>query len=242
MAFVSKVKEFLDKYFFNVSWTCNNCGKEVFNGEYFCDECLNSLAFNNESICVHCGRKTIVPEEYCLTCQNRLVNIDIGRSVFNYDGDVKKLILGFKDGNKRYLSKVFAKYLYEKYKEWDLSADYITYVPMTKKAKRKRGFNQSKLLAIELSKLSGIEVKSILEKAKDTLEQKSLNRAEREKNLKSAFRVILRKSIKDKTVLLVDDVTTTGATAEIIAEKLKRAGAKEVKLLTIASVSATDFS
>ena len=77
-------------------------------------------------------------------------------------------------------------------------------------------------------------------KVKETKRQATLSRDDRLKNLKGAFRVKNKKEIKDKTVLIVDDVTTTGATGEAVAEKLKKAGAKAVYLLTVASLPPKD--
>ena len=88
-----------------------------------------------------------------------------------------------------------------------------------------------------LSKRVGVPCEPLLDKTKETSRQAKLNRAERMKNLDGAFKMINKKLIKNKSVLVVDDVTTTGATAETVAEKLKNSGAREVILLTIASVS-----
>ena len=114
------------------------------------------------------------------------------------------------------------------------------YVPMTEKALKKRGYNQSKLLAEALSLKTEVPVLDCVVKVKETKRQATLKRGERLKNLKEAFRVCDKKAVKDKTIVLVDDVTTTGATAEVIAERLKSAGAKLVYLITVASTPPID--
>lgn len=230
------LKRFLGKYLFNAKWTCQICGKEIFDGKYFCDNCALELPHNEGAKCSHCGRKTLAPVAYCSTCINSLVSFELGRSAFVYQKPISTLIKNFKYKNKRYLSDTFAEYLSAVYYKNYMSADIVTYVPMTEKAKRKRGYNQSELLAKSFCSLTDLPIENVIEKVKETARQAKLDRSGRLKNLAGAFRVSNRKLIKDKTVLVIDDVTTTGATAEVIADKLKRAGAKQVYLLTIASV------
>ena len=107
---------------------------------------------------------------------------------------------------------------------------------MTVKAQRKRGYNQSKLLALGLSSKVNVEVVDCLEKVKETKRQSKLTKSQRQKNLKGAFRVVNKSLIKGKRVLLVDDVLTTGTTVNAVCEKLLKAGAVAVDVLTVASV------
>lgn len=230
------INEFLNKYLYNVKWTCQVCGRETFNDKYFCEQCLKVLPYNDGAKCDHCGRKTIAPVDYCTTCSNTLVSFDKARSAFVYEKPISPLIKAFKYNNKRYFAEVFASYLSIAYYKNYMAADIVTFVPMTEASKKKRGYNQSELLATEFGKLVSLPVEDVFVKIKDTERQALLTRKDRLKNLSGAFRVRKRKLIKDKTVLIVDDVTTTGATAEILSSKLKNAGAKQVFLLTVASV------
>lgn len=236
MGLGKRLSDFFDKLLYHPKWTCNVCGKEIFDGEYFCSDCKDKLPYNNGAICEHCGRKTEVAETYCLTCKNNLPSIDIGRSAFVYDRPVNTLIKNLKYKKKRYIADILSDYLAITYFRHYLYADLITYPPMTDKAVRKREYNHAALLAEKLSEKINIPVIETLKKTKETERQATLNRSERMKNLVGAFRVSKRKQIKDKTILIVDDVTTTGATAEILASKLKKAGALKVILLTVASV------
>lgn len=231
-----KLGKIIRENVFNEKWRCNLCGKEIFSDKYFCDECYKELPFNDGIICSHCGRKVIAPEEYCSTCKNYAVNVDKARSVFVYGDNIRKLILGFKYDNKRYLAKIFSEHLANLYFKHYMSADFITFVPTDKRSLRKRGYNQSELLAKGLSENIGVPIYDVLEKKVKTKRQAELTREERLKNLKDAFLIKDKKAVNGKTVLIVDDVTTTGATSEAIAEKLKKAGAKSVLLLTVASV------
>lgn len=237
---ISKFSEFFRKRFFNADWRCLNCGDEVFGKEKFCKNCLDKLPYNDGYICAHCGRKVIAPERYCSTCKGKLVSLDLCRSFFVYDKPISTLIQRFKYGNHRYLSEYFVSCLSKIYAKNYLNADFFVYVPMTEKAQKKRGYNQSKLLAEELSKITEVPVQHCLVKVKETKRQATLNRSDRLKNLKDAFRITNRSIVKDKTIVIIDDVTTTGATAQTIAEKLKKAGAKFVYLLTVASTPPYD--
>ena len=142
--------------------------------------------------------------------------------------------------NGRFIAEAFSEYLAPLYFKNYFNADFITFIPMTDKAKKKRGYNQGELLAEATSKRIGVPVVECLQKVKDTDRQAKLGRAERLKNLSDAYRVKSRKIVKDKRILIIDDVSTTGATAQAAAEKLKRAGAKNVYLLSVASVPPID--
>lgn len=236
MTFVAKLKRFFNKYLFNAKWCCNICGKEIFSDKYFCEKCESSLPYNDGYICQHCGRKVIAPEEYCSTCKNNLISLDKCRSLFVYQKPISNLILSAKYNGNRYLLKMFAQLMAPLYFKHYFNADYLCYVPMTDKAFRKRGYNQSKILAEELSNNIGVQVLDCIKKTKETTRQAKLGRKERLKNLVGVFKVFNKKLVKGKSLLLVDDVSTTGSTAQVIAEALKKAGAKNVYCLSVASV------
>lgn len=229
------LKRFAEKYLFNRKWKCLSCGKEIFDGD-FCKDCEKALPIIGENRCAHCGRKTASPVSYCLTCKGRLTETDKCLSVFNYEEPISRLIKKLKYYNGRYLAETFSEYLFKAYKDSGITADAATFVPMTARAEKKRRFNQSRLLAEKFSGISGLPLIDVLIKAKETERQAKLSAAERRKNLLSAFRVKDRKSVKGKSVVIIDDVSTTGTTGETIAQKLKRAGAAKVYLLTVASV------
>lgn len=238
------IKQFFSKLirasFFNAKWRCLICGKEIFDDGYICDDCEKILPYNDGAICGHCGRKVIAYEEYCSTCKNFLVSLDACRSVFNYEPPISALIKNLKYDNRQYIAKYFAKSLAMLYFKSYFNADMLVYVPMSEKAKRNRGFNQSEMLAKEVSMIINVPTVDCLIKKRETKRQATLKKAERLKNLKDSFSLTDKKVVKDKTIVIVDDVTTTGATAQTIAEKLKKAGAIKVYLLTIASTPPID--
>lgn len=208
----------------------------MFSDGYFCESCEKSFPYNSGNICNHCGRQVVNKQEYCLSCKNTYIAVDTARSVFTYTPPISDLIKKFKFNNKRYLSEIFATFLKDEYVKNGFTADYIVYPPMTDKAKKKRGFNQTELLARHLSQQTGVPFIDNFIKVKDTERQVELSRELRLKNLIGAYKIADKKIIKDKTVLIVDDVLTTGATTEALAKLLKKYGAYKVLVLTIASV------
>ena len=147
------------------------------------------------------------------------------------------MITRFKYAKAKYLENRLSEILINCYKNYpELESDIITFVPMTEKKKRERGFNQTETLSVIVGKELNICVKECLIKAKETPAQAGLDRQKRLENLKDSFAINkeIKKEIKGKKILLIDDVFTTGSTAEACAKVLKRAGAGSVFVLTIA--------
>lgn len=233
---IARAKKYVREHLFNLKWRCNWCGEEIFSERWFCAECESKLPIIDKGYCNHCGRELKVASEYCSTCKGKMISVDKGRSVFTYAEPIDKLIKDLKYFGKRYIVEMLGEYLANAYLKNYFNADFIVYIPMTKESRKARGFNQSELLARELSKRVGVPTIDLLEKTKQTSRQAKLGKEERLKNLKGSFKVKDKKLVKDKVVLIVDDVSTTGATSEVVAEILKKSGAKTVYLLTVASV------
>ncbi len=229
-------KKGLINAFYNLKWRCNACDEEIFNGKYFCDSCEKSLPYIKENKCYHCGRNTAYAMEYCDSCIEKNVNFTKARSVFSYKAPINILIQNLKYENKLYLSNIFCDYFIETYLSNFSDTDFITFVPSTKKSLRERGYNQSEVMADKLSKKVGVPVVSTAIKVKDTMHQVGLNAEERRKNLKGVFK-LEKVDLKGKNLLIIDDVLTTGTTADVLAELYKKHGANKVYVLTIASVS-----
>ncbi len=214
------------------NYTCYLCRGEVFAGETFCKDCRRRLPYAVD-FCVRCGRRT---EErgFCMECRARLPLPDRERSAFVYEGDVRKLIFSFKNGDPGMAEGLAREMLPVLEREFS-SADFLTFVPMTKKARKKRGYNQSERLARALSSRCGIPVEEIFEKTRETGEQKNLSRTKREENLRGAFHLQKRALCRGRKILLIDDVMTTGSTADELARLLQGAHAEKVWLLTVAA-------
>ena len=225
----------LNRYLFSLKWTCNCCDKEVFNSEYFCNECKSKFDEITSSHCDHCGRKTITASLYCDSCSGKNVNFDMARSVYNYNETFAKIIHNFKYSSKTYLKDIFAEQLSKTYLSNFMVSDYLTYVPMTEQRLNERGYNQSKLIAEKVGEILNIPVMELVIKSVETKRQATLTAKDRLNNLKNSFK---RKNIDltGKTITIIDDVLTTGVTMDILALELKKMGAEKVYCLTIASV------
>lgn len=213
-------------------FTCDLCGREIFDGGHFCKECAGRVSFNDGTTCPVCGRRTKA-EGMCLECKAHSPAYDRAVSAMIYEDGGAAVILKFKRGGA-YLKDYFAELLAPKCGCFD-DADGVCYIPMTRRAERERGYNQAELLAKELAKRLHLPVVNALEKIKDTGEQKSLTRREREDNLRGCFRAE-RKIVAGRKLILTDDVMTTGATLEEAARILKKRGAAKVYAVTAASV------
>lgn len=231
-----KLKELfqkLHKTVYDRNYTCYLCRNEVFKGETFCASCRKNLPYNL-NFCTRCGRK-IKQSGYCMDCRAQKSIFDKARSLFVYEGEAKNIVHSFKNGNP-YMAEGLAQEALPIVEREFFDTDFIAFVPMTKKAQDKRGYNQSEQFARSMSALTGILVEEFFEKTRDTSEQKSLTKEERQKNLHGAFHLKKRAICKDKVILLVDDTLTTGVTAGELCRLLYGAHAKKVYLLTIASV------
>ena len=141
----------------------------------------------------------------------------------------------YKDGS-RYLSTAIADLMLPVLKREFPDVQALVPVPATEAAKKRRGFDHVRLLAEALSSRCGVPVLDAVIKQKETAQQKTLSRREREKNLEGCFHVRDRAAVKDKILLIIDDTLTTGATVHELSGVLLRARAKRVDALTLTSV------
>lgn len=140
---------------------CAACGADVFTDEKFCARCLRALPFNRGHICRKCGRRIEGDYPVCLECKAQMPLFEAARSAFCYEGDIVRLIKKFKTGGRE-LSEALAGQMAPFLREGGAFADaqLLVCVPMTEPARRKRGYNQSALLAEELEKLCGIPLRA----------------------------------------------------------------------------------
>lgn len=205
-----------------------------------CRSCWESIKSSHASYCLCCGQFFEGSGEihFCRNCLEKKPPFSCHRSFSRYRGKLKDLILLYKYRHFQILGKDLARHVYSTLaaKEeiwWGVEA--VVPVPLHPKRKKKRGFNQAQIIARELARLRGIElVEGVLMKTKNVPPQTFLQLKDREKNVLGAFRVEKKEKIRDKVVLLVDDVYTTGSTIRACSSVLRDAGAKEVRALTIA--------
>ena len=231
----------LFKILFPENYTCVICGDDVFNKYSICKHCIKALPYLTGKICLHCSDPLVSLGDYCKRCKGRTFFYDRAIAPFVYEGEIQKLVHSFKFSNKRYLCKSFAIFMADKFKAEKLYADIVVPVPLCDKRLKQRGYNQSKLLAIEFSKLTNVPLSpDVLKRIKETPNQTSLNFLERQTNLIGAFKVKNKKQVAGKSIVLIDDVFTTGATVTECAKMLKSAGASSVYVVTLAHTNKTN--
>lgn len=234
-AFFSKALDTFDDALYPLDCTCDVCGEELVEDTRYrlCSECIANLPFAKGHICLNCGMPLDDESDYCNRCQNQKSSFVKNRSPLVYDGEVKRMIHKLKFGKKKYIAQTLGALMADKYLESGMDSEIIVFVPMTESELKKRGFNQAELLAMEVGRRLDIPVLPALVKIKDTSQQKELKGKDRASNLEGAF-ACLFEQVKGRKILLVDDVFTTGATANECANTLLKAKAREVCVLTAA--------
>lgn len=225
--------------------TCKICGAFLENvGEkVVCLACLEKLRSRQaRSFCIRCGRYFEGENEphLCGRCLNTKISFSLHRSCGRYEGNLKDMILLFKYKGYKILGKPLARFVEERLgrdKELWQGVEAIIPVPLHPKRRRARGYNQSYVLAKEISRIKKKDVIKGLVKVKNAPPQTLLDRDSRKKSPKGAYRVHNEEKLKGKILLLVDDVFTTGATLTECCLILKKAGAEEVRGLTLAQAS-----
>jgi ComF family protein len=206
-----------------------------------CPECWKKIKWIGDPKCKICGAPFEIDVDLmCAKCAKEKPRFDKAVAAFEYDDFSKGMILKFKHGDTTFFGPQLAAWLYRASVDAIKNADIIVPVPIRFFKRLKRKYNQSELLAQELSKLSGIPYEPrILRKEKSTPQQEGLSRTARLKNVVGSFGIAEKYSglLKGKVVVLVDDVLTTGATVNECSKILKKRGAEKVIVLTVARVS-----
>ena len=227
---------FLDRTLYIKDIKCLFCGCELDKDSRYCtcDDCLQRLPFLTGKVCKHCGEPIESMAEYCMRCKNHVDRgFDIARSVFLYRGVIAKAVKDLKYFGKKYYAEYLSKFLLDLYIREGFDCDVVISAPMSKKSFKSRGFNQAELLCKSFED-RGIKVDAdCVHKVVETENQVNLNYKDRQSNLVGAFKVTNKEAVKNKRVLIVDDIFTTGATCSEIAETLKKAGASEVCVITL---------
>lgn len=201
-----------------------------------CKTCEGRVAANVRFVCGFCGAGLADGISACGTCEEERIGASRNISFTVYDELVKNIIHVFKYNDHSEYAFKLVEYIDM---HMDFSSigryDALIAVPMYKKKKKRRGFNQADVLAMALSDTLKIPVlEGVLIRIKNTAPQSNLSPAERLKNIEGAFEVIETAAINGKRILLIDDVFTTGSTIAECAKMLRCAGAAEVSSFTFA--------
>lgn len=203
-----------------------------------CDSCAKIIFAPQKYLCNICGR-AVLGGEVCNICYENKYSYDKGISLFVYNRHTAPIIYSIKYGNNIELAQRLGSLLYyDICRKSDIlfETDIILPVPLHKERLESRGYNQAEIIAAALSKESGIKTTSnVLIKIKATADQIGLKKSQREQNLKESFDITDESTVKNKNVILIDDVLTTGATVNACCETLKKHGANKVFFAVLAS-------
>lgn len=204
-------------------------------GEKVCVECLKELKLLTPPWCMRCGRRVAEGEEYCGECREKRHFYERGRSLYEYDS-VAASIYRLKYGGRREYADFFGEQMGVYLGEFirNVHPDALAPIPLHRRRQAARGYNQAALLAEALGRATDIPVyANLLVRVRNTAPQKKLNAEERQNNLKKAF-IMRGNDVKLKTIIVIDDIYTTGATIDEAARALKDAGVEKVCFVTLA--------
>lgn len=214
---------------------CAGCDCVIQGEGSVCTDCSKKIRLLEGSTCMICGKKVKEGSVYCYDCSRRSHAFDQNAAVFVYQ-DVRESLYRFKYNGRAEYAAYYAEMAYRLHGKkiiwW--KADAIVPVPLHRSRYRKRGYNQAEEFAKELSALTGIPVrKTVLKRVKNTKPLKILSLSERQNNLKKAF-LFMQNDVKLNTIILVDDIYTTGATLDAAAKACREGGVTGIYTITVA--------
>ena len=216
---------------------CAICDEPVVQDELICVSCRERVKIRYSDTCQKCGKYVNDSDKiFCFDCSRKIHEFDRGFSIFEYQ-QIKSSLYRFKYSGRAEYARYYAQEGYNRYKDMiaKLEVDALIPVPIHKSRKRERGYNQAYILAKELSRLSGIPVvDNFIIRKKATIPLKFLDEKGRVNNLKKAF-TMGSNSVKLRTIIVIDDIYTTGATIDEISRLCRRAGVINIYFLTVAS-------
>jgi ComF family protein len=194
-----------------------------------CARCRDGFSPIRAPLCARCGAPTAWPVERCLECSGRRLAFVSARAAVVYDGPARPFLRAWKEGGLRPLARVAAELVVEHVPR--PAADVIAYIPADGDRSLRRGHQPAYGLARELGRQWSLEVAPLVMRRREVGRQTGLALAERRKNMRGAFGAA---SQVPSSVVLVDDVYTTGATVGSAATALRAAGAARVEVISFA--------
>ena len=232
-----KILDLLSKIYIIFPKHCPICESSMNYGGLVCRTCQSKMTeYNKKRKCLQCGRENdISVDAICKTCEKLKPEFDLANSVYRYEKEFQKAMLNLKFHSAYYKVKAFSALMCDAYIKLGVSTDYVAAVPSTLKGLIKRGYNPPLEMALPMGRKLKIPVLTgALLKIRPIKQQSLMSGEERYRNVKGAYAVNKRyiKKIKGKSILLIDDVITTGATSSECAKMLKKAGAEAVYVIT----------
>lgn len=208
---------------------CVNCGISTAHGKFICGKCFISIKPCSGLFCGRCGAR--IPDKKTV-CHKDMPYISGAASSYENEA-LRNMIHALKFKGVKNLAKDLSYLLGNYFTNEKLAGDIIVPVPLGKQRETERGFNQSELLADGLKEITGIPVIKCLKRTKETKPQSGIKgKDERNKNVEDAF--CSSEEVKGKTIILIDDVSTSGSTFFYASRALKKAGALRIYALAVA--------
>lgn len=214
---------------------CVVCGS--FGPEPLCVDCLRALPRIRPPVCPRCGAPRGSEVDGCRLCAARALPYSQCRSILRFEEAGRDAIHALKYANARRMAPILASVAATGIEPGFFEVDVITFVPLHAARESERGYNQSELVARSLSCLVGVPAAALLRQVRSTADQAKLTAEERHRNVHGAYAARSRNarlSCGERRIMLVDDVFTTGATAGDCSRALREAGARDVRVLTLA--------
>jgi ComF family protein len=221
---------------------CILCGSVIDASRPYglCDRCASKIHWTGTKTCGICGK--ILSEgstrALCGDCRRRERTFSRGYTCTRYGLYERTLITAFKYRDKPHVGRELGLAMADRMALADYRPDLVTPVPVHPGRLAKRGYNQAELMAKAYCKAAGLPLEcGLLERLRDTRAMKNLGAAERRENLEGAFGLVRGREelVRGRSVLLLDDILTTGSTADACAAVLLAAGAREVRVLSFSA-------
>ncbi len=241
---MKKVKKCLDaalEFVFPSTLYCIGCGSIIDKSRHygFCDNCMSIYSFATGRTCKKCGKPLAEdnPKDICRLCSTKKFSFSKGYCCVQYGLHEKKPIMRLKYGERPYIARFLGKLMAERLAFAEAEFDAIVPVPVHSEKLFSRGYNQALCIAEEISERSGKPLAEVLVRTKASRPMSRLELVERLENVEGIFDLSenAHKFIEGKTVLLVDDIMTTGSTLEDCTKVLLSGGAYDVKTAVFAA-------
>ncbi len=234
-------KKALTTFLFPTIARCSVCKRVLFfHKDPYCNNCKDKITFTDSKLCLSCGNP--LPDDstkqVCINCTDKETLLKDGLSLFLYDDVSNKIIYDFKYNNLPDVAYRCGELLSKKLRstDWINRIDAIAYVPVSEKTFTERKYNQSAIIADAINKKCDIIIyNQLFDKKPDIKDQTTLSAEQRQENVKNAFIVNDPNIVKEKKILLIDDVITSGATLKALSKLLIDAGADTIYFATVAT-------